>query len=254
MKITFLGTGTSSGVPVLTCNCEVCHSTDIRDKRLRVSILIETQTKNIVVDAGPDFRQQLLQQGISQLDAIVFTHEHKDHTAGLDDVRPFNYLMGKREMPIYAHQRVINQLKQEYYYAFQANAYPGVPILQCIEIENAPFSIGDVNFIPIDLLHHKLQVFGYRIGDFTYITDANFIADIELEKVKGSKVLVLNALQRQPHLSHFNLDQAIEIAQAVQADRTFFTHISHKMGKHIEVNATLPPRIGLAYDGLSFEL
>ncbi len=254
MKITFLGTGTSSGVPVITCKCVVCQSLDYRDKRLRVSILIEKDGTNVVIDTGPDFRQQALRENISHINAVVFTHEHKDHTAGLDDVRPYNYISGFKHIPIYAHQRVLNQLKQEYYYAFQENPYPGVPLLTCHEIKNEPFSIGNIILKPIDVLHHKLQVFGYRMGDFTYITDANYINDDELEKLKGSKVLVLNALQFQKHVSHFNIDEAIEIAKKINPEITYFTHIGHKLGLHRLVQEQLPKNIELAYDGLSFEV
>jgi phosphoribosyl 1,2-cyclic phosphate phosphodiesterase len=256
MKITFLGTGTSSGVPVITCKCDVCRSLDFRDKRLRVSVLIQSNNKNIVIDIGPDFRQQALRENISHLDAAIFTHEHKDHTAGLDDIRPFNYLSGGKYLPIYAHERVLNQLKQEYYYAFQENAYPGVPLLNCFEINDEQFTVvgTEMTLIPVSVMHHNLQVYGFRIGDFTYITDANFITEEELEKVIGSKVLVLNALQKEPHISHFNLDQAVALAKKVDAGKTFFTHISHKLGLHREIEKQLPENIFLAYDGLNFEI
>ncbi|MCA0363903.1 MAG: MBL fold metallo-hydrolase [Bacteroidetes bacterium] len=254
MKITFLGTGTSTGVPVLTCKCDVCRSLDFRDKRLRVSLLIQHQDLNIVIDTGPDFRQQALTADLSHLDAVVFTHEHKDHTAGLDDVRPFNYLQGIKNCPIYAHPRVIHQLKQEYHYAFQSNPYPGVPIIECNEIDDKPFFIKDLEFIPINVMHHKLQVFGFRIQDFTYITDANYISEEEIEKIKGSKILVINALQRQPHLSHFTLQEAIDISAKIGAEHTYFTHISHKLGLHAEVEKELPAQISLAYDGLTISL
>lgn len=254
MKITFLGTGTSTGVPVLTCKCDVCRSLDFRDKRLRVSLLIQHQNVNIVIDTGPDFRQQALTADLTHLDAVVFTHEHKDHTAGLDDVRPFNYLQGIKNCPIYAHPRVIHQLKQEYHYAFQSNPYPGVPIIECNEIDNKPFFIKDLEFIPINVMHHKLQVFGFRIQDFTYITDANYISEEEIEKIKGSKILVINALQRQPHLSHFTLQEAIDISLKIGAEHTYFTHISHKLGLHAEVEKELPAHISLAYDGLTLSL
>lgn len=254
MKVTFLGTGTSSGVPVLTCKCDVCKSLDFRDKRLRVSILIESGKTKVVIDTGPDFRQQILRQNISYLDAVVFTHEHKDHTAGLDDVRPFNYFSGPKHLPIYAHPRVLSQLKQEYYYAFQENAYPGVPLLECHEINNQDFTIGELTFKPIDVLHHKLQVYGFRIADFTYITDANYISQAEINKLKGTKVLVLNALQKNKHISHFNLQEAIEMVELVNPQQAYFTHISHKLGLHSEVSKTLPKNIALAYDGLSIKV
>jgi phosphoribosyl 1,2-cyclic phosphate phosphodiesterase len=254
MKITFLGTGTSTGVPVLTCKCEVCRSLDFRDKRLRVSILIQHNGKNIVIDSGPDFRQQALRENLQSLEALVFTHEHKDHTGGLDDVRPFNYLSGIKNCPIYAHPRVLEQLKMEYFYAFSEKPYPGVPIITCNEIDTEPFEIAGLTFNPIQVLHHKLPVLGFRIGDFTYITDANYISEVELSKVLGSKVLVLNALQREPHISHFNLKEAIELSEKIGAEKTYFTHISHKLGLHRDVEMDLPANISLAYDGLSFSL
>lgn len=254
MKITFLGTGTSTGVPVLTCKCEVCRSLDFRDKRLRVSVLIQHNGKNIIIDSGPDFRQQALRENLQSLEALVFTHEHKDHTGGLDDVRPFNYLSGIKNCPIYAHPRVLNQLKMEYFYAFTKKPYPGVPIITCNEIGTEPFEIAGLTFTPIQVLHHKLPVLGFRIGDFTYITDANYISEEELSKVYGSKVLVLNALQREPHISHFNLNEAIALSEKIGAEKTYFTHISHKLGLHREVEKDLPLNISLAYDGLSFSL
>jgi phosphoribosyl 1,2-cyclic phosphate phosphodiesterase len=241
-------------VPVLTCKCEVCRSLDFRDKRLRVSILIQHDGKNIVIDSGPDFRQQALRENLQSLEALVFTHEHKDHTGGLDDVRPFNYLSGIKNCPIYAHSRVLEQLKMEYFYAFSKKPYPGVPIITCNEINTEPFVIAGLTFNPIQVLHHKLPVLGFRIGDFTYITDANYISEVELSKVFGSKVLVLNALQREPHISHFNLKEAIELSEKIGAEKTYFTHISHKLGLHREVELDLPANVSLAYDGLSFSL
>lgn len=254
MTITFLGTGTSGGIPVLTCGCRVCRSLDFRDKRLRVSVWIEVKGKSFVIDTGPDFRQQALRERIPNIDAVIYTHEHKDHTAGLDDVRPYNYLQGIKHLNIYGHTRVLNQLKCEFAYAFSEYKYPGVPLISCQEIENQSFTIEGVIFTPIEVMHHKLPVFGFRTGDFTYITDVNFISDSELEKAYGTKVLVLGALQREPHISHFTLSQAIEVAQKVGAEMTYFTHISHKMGLHAEVNDELPPNIRLAYDGLKIHL
>jgi len=233
MNVTFLGTGTSGGVPVLTCGCEVCNSLDYRDKRLRVSVWIEVENKSFVIDTGPDFRQQALRERISRIDGIIYTHEHKDHTAGLDDIRPYNYLHGIHHLDIYGHPRVLDQLKREFAYAFEEQKYPGVPLINVHEIEgHQAFKIKDEIFTPIEVFHHRLPVLGFRIQDFTYITDVNSISDQELEKVYGSKVLVLGALQRQKHISHFTLDEAIEVAQKVNADMTYFTHISHKMGLH----------------------
>ncbi|MGR3810201.1 MBL fold metallo-hydrolase [Jiulongibacter sp. NS-SX5] len=253
MKITILGTGTSSGVPVLTCKCPVCTSTNPKDKRLRVSVLIQKEDTNVLIDSGPDLRQQLLSTGIESLDAVVYTHEHKDHTAGMDDIRPFNYLNGKRYMNLYARPQVLDQLKREFHYAFLDEAYPGVPLIKTNIVENKPFEIGGLTFQPIEVLHYKLPVFGYRIDDFVYITDANFISEEEKQKVKGCKVLVLDALQKQDHISHFTLAQAVDLAKEIDADQTYFTHISHKMGLHDEINAELPEKMQLAYDGLTIE-
>ncbi len=254
MQVTFLGTGTSGGIPVLTCGCEICNSLDYRDKRLRVSVWIEVENKSFVIDTGPDFRQQALRERIPNIDGILYTHEHKDHTAGLDDIRPYNYLHGIRHLDLYGHQRVLDQLKREFAYAFEEQKYPGVPLLNLQEINNQPFTIKDVLFTPIEVLHHRLPVLGFRVKDFTYITDVNFISEQELEKVYGTKVLVLGALQRQKHISHFTLDEAIEVAKKVNAEMTYLTHISHKMGLHSDVEKELPPNIRLAYDGLKLRL
>lgn len=251
MKVTFLGTGTSQGIPVIACECEVCSSLDFRDKRLRTSVHIEIDNKSFVIDTGPDFRQQMLREKIKRLDAIIFTHEHKDHTAGMDDVRAFNFLHNK-EIPAYANQSVIEQLKMEYSYVFYDKKYPGVPQISPIEIfKDKPFEIDGVKFIPFEVLHYKLPILGFRINDFTYITDANYIDDKEKEIIKGSKVIVINALQKEKHISHFNLQEAIELAQELGAEQTYFTHISHKMGLHSEVENELPENIKLAHDGLS---
>ena len=249
MKITVLGSGTSQGVPVITCECEVCRSLDFRDKRLRSSIHIEIEELSLVIDTGPDFRQQMLNNQIRQLDAILFTHEHKDHTAGMDDIRSFNFKQ-KEDIPIYAREQVLVQLKQEFAYVFAEKKYPGAPKISENIIINAPFKIQNVNITPIHVMHHKLPVFGFRIRDFTYITDANAIDEKELEKIKGSKILILNALQKKEHLSHFNLKQAITIAQKINAEQTYFSHISHTMGLHNSVARELPKNIYLAYDGL----
>ncbi len=254
MQITFLGTGTSGGIPVLTCGCEVCKSLDFRDKRLRTSIHISINEKSYVIDTGPDFRQQALRENIKKLDAVIFTHEHKDHTAGLDDIRPYNYLNGKKYLKIFGQVRVLDQLKKEFHYAFKEDAYPGVPLLETEIITNEPFQIDETVFTPISVLHYKLPIFGYRVNDFTYITDANFISDIEIEKIKGSEVLVLNALQISKHISHFNLEEAIEMALRIGAKKTYFTHISHKLGLHSQIEKSLPKNIFLAYDGLKISV
>ena len=253
MTITFLGTGTSQGVPVIACNCEVCTSADARDNRLRTSIMIEDKGKVIVVDSGPDFRQQMLRANVQRLDAIVFTHEHKDHIAGLDDIRAFNYRQ-KGPIDVYGDLRVQAALKREFYYIFEEFKYPGIPQLNLHTIGSKQFNIGHINFIPIEVLHYKLPVLGFRINDFTYITDAKTIADEEREKIKGSKVLVINALQKENHISHFTLDEAISFAKEVGAEKTYLTHISHRLGKHQDVNNELPPGIELAYDGLQLEV
>ncbi|GAB3887255.1 MBL fold metallo-hydrolase [Spirosoma agri] len=253
MIITLLGTGTSSGVPLIGCECDVCRSVDFRDKRLRSSIHMAIDGRSFVIDTGPDFRQQMLRLDLKQLDAVLFTHEHKDHTAGLDEVRAFNFRSGQ-DMPIYARLPVLNQLKQEFSYIFAEHKYPGIPRIKAHEIRNEPFAVSGVPVIPINVLHHKLPVFGFRIGDFTYLTDLNYISEDELTKVYGTKVLVLDALQRLPHLSHFTLDQAVELATRIGADQTYFTHISHKLGLHREVEHELPAHIRLGYDGLQIRL
>jgi phosphoribosyl 1,2-cyclic phosphate phosphodiesterase len=249
VTITFLGTGTSQGVPVIACGCEVCTSTDARDNRLRTSILIEAEDKTIVVDSGPDFRYQMLRAGVKHLDAIVFTHEHKDHIAGMDDIRAFNY---KQNSPIdiYADLRVQKALVREFPYVFDGAGYPGIPQVMIHPIDLHPFPIGDTIFTPIEVLHYKLPILGFRIKDFTYITDAKTIPKTEKEKIKGTKTLVINALQKQSHISHFTLDEAIDFANEVGAEKTYLTHISHRLGTHFEVSKELPVNIELAYDGL----
>jgi phosphoribosyl 1,2-cyclic phosphate phosphodiesterase len=253
MRITLLGTGTSSGVPLIGCQCEVCRSLDYRDKRLRVSVHIETQGRSFVIDTGPDFRQQMLREGISHLDAVIFTHQHKDHTAGLDDVRAFNFLQ-RRDMPVYGRTEVLEQLRREFDYVFAEYRYPGIPRLQLHEIVNEPFEIADITFTPIDVLHHRLPVFGFRIGSFAYVTDVNYISKTEQDKLKNLDVLVLGALQLEQHISHFTLQEAIEMVDILHPKMAYFTHISHKMGKHGEVEKTLPSNIRLGYDGLKLRI
>lgn len=253
MKITFLGTGTSQGVPVIACNCEVCKSTDLRDQRLRSSILIETQETSVVIDSGPDFRQQMLRENVQKLDAVVFTHEHKDHVAGLDDIRAFNFKQ-QSAMDIYADLAVQAAIKREFHYIFADFKYPGIPLLNLHTIDKEPFFVGDIKFAPIEVMHCKLPVLGFRIKDFTYLTDAKTVSESEVEKIRGSRVLVINALQREKHISHFTLAEAIEFAQKIGAEKTYFTHISHKLGKHQEVSEELPHGIELAYDGLKLNI
>ncbi|MES2734452.1 MAG: MBL fold metallo-hydrolase [Bacteroidota bacterium] len=249
MVVTFLGTGTSQGVPVIACDCQVCTSLDFRNKRLRVSVHMDIHGKSFIIDSGPDFRQQVLRERIKTLDALLFTHEHKDHTAGMDDVRSYNFRQ-KRDMPIYARHQVIEQLKREYSYVFADVTYPGVPRVQINEIENKPFLIEGIEVLPIEVKHYQLAIFGFRIQDFTYITDANYIAEEELKKIEGSKVVVLNALQNDPHISHFTLTQAIEVLERLRPERAYLTHISHNLGLHKDVEKKLPDFIKLAYDGL----
>ena len=252
MTITFLGTGTSQGVPVIACGCEVCTSADKRDKRLRSSILVEGD-KTVVIDSGPDFRYQMLRANVQHLDALVFTHEHKDHVAGMDDIRAFNY---KQNSPVdvWADERVQAAIKKEFHYIFTEFKYPGIPQVNLKTITNEPFLIGDIKFTPIEVMHYKLPVKGFRINDFTYITDAKTISESEKQLIKGSSILVINALQKQTHISHFTLEEAIAFAQEIGAERTYFTHISHRLGKHEDVSKELPLGIELAYDGLKLEI
>lgn len=254
MEFTFLGTGTSQGVPLIGCQCDVCLSGDSRDKRLRTSLMIDSATTRVVIDSGPDFRQQMLREDVRTLDALVFTHSHKDHLAGMDDVRAFNYLQD-RAMDVYANSQTQEVMKKEFSYVFSGDNYPGIPLIHLHTIEkNHSFSVGDITLQPIEVLHYKLPVLGFRIHQFTYITDANFISEEELEKAKGSDILVLNALRRETHISHFTLEEAIQIAQKVNAKRTYFTHLSHQMGLHEEVEKELPEGIFLAYDGLKIHV
>ena len=249
MQITFLGTGTSQGIPIIACPCNVCQSADSKDKRLRTSALIEINGKTFVIDTGPDFRQQMLRANVKNMDAVVFTHEHKDHTAGFDDIRAFNFV-NKKKMEVYASANVQDAIKKEFAYIFSDFKYPGIPEINLHLLENKPFSIEGIEIIPIEVMHYKLPVFGFRIGDFSYITDANYISDHEKEKIKNSKVLVLNALRREPHISHFTLDQAIELVNELKPEKAYFTHISHQLGLHADVEKELPENILLAYDGL----
>jgi phosphoribosyl 1,2-cyclic phosphate phosphodiesterase len=249
IKATVLGSGTSQGVPLIACNCLVCNSNNEKDKRLRSSIKIEVENKTFVIDSGPDFRQQMLRSKTKQLNALIFTHEHKDHIAGMDDIRAFNYV-NKSAIDVYATDRVEDALKREYAYIFSDEKYPGIPEINLTNIENKPFSVHDVEVIPIQVYHYKLPVLGFRFGDFTYITDANFINDNEKEKIKGSKVLIVNALRREQHISHFTLEEAIALGQELQVPQIYFTHISHQLGLHNEVEKELPPGFHLAYDGL----
>ncbi len=253
MKITFLGTGTSQGVPLIACNCEVCKSIDAKDKRLRSSIMIESVQGNFVIDAGPDFRQQMLRENVKKLDAILFTHEHKDHINGIDDVRAFNFIQDKA-MDIYANKNVNDAIRREFAYIFTNPEYPGIPKINLHLIENNLFEINGLKFIPIEVMHYKLPVLAYRIGDFTYITDANFISEKEKEKIKGSKIIVLNALRRTKHISHYTLEEAVALLNELKPEKAYLTHISHQLGMHEEVEKELPGFIHLAYDGFKLSV
>ena len=249
MKVTFLGTGTSQGVPVIGCTCEVCRSLDYRDKRLRTSVLLEVADQCFVVDTGPDFRQQMLREQVNRIDAVLFTHAHRDHTAGLDDVRAYNF-MHQMDMPVYGTSEVLEQLRREYAYAFTKEYYPGIPRLDLHTIDGKPFSVNGITVMPLLVMHLRLPVLGFRIGNFSYITDANYIPPETLEKLQGTEILVLNALQREQHISHFNLDEALQMVDTIRPQQTYFTHISHKMGLHADVEKELPDHVSLAFDGL----
>jgi phosphoribosyl 1,2-cyclic phosphate phosphodiesterase len=249
IKVTFLGTGTSQGVPIIACNCEVCTSSNPKDKRLRSSVLVETAKTRIIIDSGPDFRQQLLREKVKRLDAVVLTHEHKDHIAGLDEVKAFNFI-NKMRMPVYATERVQAALKREFAYIFSDEKYPGIPEVDLFEIDNDVFTIGDIVLEPVNVMHYKLPVKGFRVNNFAYITDANFIPESEKEKLMNLDVLVLNALRREPHISHFTFKEAIEMVKELKPRKAYFTHISHQLGLHDELSKELPGNIELAVDGL----
>ena len=253
MKITVLGSGTSQGVPVIGCDCHVCQSTDEKDYRRRCSILVENDESTIVIDTGPDFREQMLRANVKKLDAVVFTHEHKDHVAGLDDVRAFNFMNNGKEMEVYATERVQTALKREFEYIFAASKYPGVPKIHLNKIGDESFRAGGFTLQPIDVMHYKLPVKCFRIGDFAYVTDANYISDTEKKKLTGVKCLIINALRREKHISHFNLAEALELIHEISPKQAYLTHISHLMGKHSETEKELPSNVKIAYDGLSFE-
>jgi phosphoribosyl 1,2-cyclic phosphate phosphodiesterase len=250
LKVYFLGTGTSQGIPVIGSQHSVCHSEDLKDKRLRVSIWIHWDEHSYIVDCGPDFRQQMLRSKCLKIDGILYTHEHADHTAGLDDIRPFNFKQGA--LPIFAHERVIKNLQRRFEYVFETeNRYPGAPSVRPIEIKlDEPFAVGDKVAIPINVMHGNLQVFGFRIDDFAYLTDVKTIEESEVAKLKGLKVLVVNALRIEPHHSHFNLDEALAFIAKVQPEKAYLTHISHLFGFHEEIQKKLPANVFVAYDNL----
>jgi phosphoribosyl 1,2-cyclic phosphate phosphodiesterase len=254
LKVYFLGTGTSQGIPIIGSDHEVCKSTNLKDKRLRVSIWMHWENYSFVIDCGPDFRQQMIACDCKKVDAILFTHEHSDHTAGIDDIRPFNFRQG--EIPIFAHGRVIENLKKRFDYVFEtANRYPGAPSVKTIPVvNNFSFLIGDKTAIPIEVMHGDLPIFGYRVDDFAYLTDVKTIAESEIEKLKNLKVLVVNALRDEPHETHFNLQEALDFITLIQPERAYLTHISHLLGFHDEVQKRLPENVFLAYDNLEITL
>lgn len=253
IKLTFLGTGTSTGVPVVACDCKVCTSTDMRDRRLRTSAILEINGQNFVIDCGPDFRYQMIREKVEDITAILFTHGHRDHIAGLDDVRAFNYVLNKT-VDIYATQKVIDSINKEFPYILKEKRFFGAPQLHFHIIENEPFSINGIAFTPIEVMHHKMPVFGFRVNDFTYITDASFISDEEKQKILGSKVLVINALRKSSHISHFSLEEALKVIEEVKPDTAYITHLSHFMGLHEDVQETLPANVFFAYDGLKVSI
>ena len=253
MILTFLGTGTSQGIPIIGCNCSVCQSKDSKDKRLRSSVHIQENDLSLVIDSGPDFRQQMLRENIKQLDAIIYTHDHKDHTAGLDDVRAFNYIQ-KKAMEVYGEANVLETLKREFSYAFAKKRYPGVPKINLNTISNKPFNIKGIRLEPIRGIHLKLPVLGYKIGRLAYITDMNFISDEEKQKLKELDILIINALRIEKHVSHFNLEEALAIIEDCKPKRAYLTHISHALGSYKDVSPQLPENVFLAYDGLKIEL
>ena len=250
MKVTFLGTGTSHGVPLIGCKCKICVSLNPKDKRLRSSVIVDVNKKRLVIDTGPDFRQQMLKEKVDCIDAVIYTHDHRDHVAGLDDIRAFNYIMNK-SIDIYAADIVQKGIREQFGYIFKEKKYPGIPDITFHTIENQPFHINELEVTPILVKHMSLPVFGFRIQNFSYITDANFIAEKEKKKIYGSEVLVLNGLRKEPHPSHFTLSEAVKLAQELNCKNTYITHISHQLGLHEEVNDELPANIQLAHDGLS---
>ncbi|MCB0398234.1 MAG: MBL fold metallo-hydrolase [Winogradskyella sp.] len=253
MKITFLGTGTSQGIPIIGSKHPVCLSDNPKDKRLRVSVLVEWDNYTYVIDCGPDFRQQMLNANVSKIDGIVFTHEHADHTMGLDDIRPFFFKQG--DIDLYAHKRVFKALKKRFDYIFTSEEkYPGVPSVNEHIIKNEPFQLGNLKVVPIDGLHYRLQVFGFRFKDFAYLTDMKTIVDKEIEKLQNLEVLVVNALREEPHISHFNLEEALDFINKVKPKRAYLTHISHYLGFHDEVQQSLPENVFLAYDNLQITI
>ncbi|MEO8719630.1 MAG: MBL fold metallo-hydrolase [Ginsengibacter sp.] len=253
LRITFLGTGTSGGVPMIACNCAICSSTNEKDKRLRSSILVQSEKTSLVVDTTPDFRTQMLRENVKKLDAVMFTHPHKDHIAGLDDIKAFNFFQ-KKPVEVYANKLTEESLRRDYYYIFSEKKYPGIPDITLHTISDQPFEVGDIPVIPILVHHLKMPVLGFRFKNFTYITDANRIEGEEKKKIEGSEILVVNALRKKEHISHFNLQQAVDLVNELKIPVAYFTHISHQMGLHDDINNELPTNIRLAYDGLKLNI
>jgi phosphoribosyl 1,2-cyclic phosphate phosphodiesterase len=253
MKITLLGTGTSQGIPVIACKCDVCQSPDSRDKRLRSAIMIEHRSTRIVVDAGPDFRQQMLQHNVVSLDAVLLTHEHADHIFGLDDIRSFNWLH-RSAMDVYCEERVQDNLKKIFNYVFALDKYPGIPRMNLISVDKKPFKVGEIEIVPIRLFHYHLPVYGFRFGDFAYLTDFSAIDDAEFEKLTGIESLVICALRKEHHISHLNLKSALEIIQKLSPRKAYLTHMSHGIGKHADLLKELPENVEPGYDGLVIEM
>lgn len=253
LKIIFLGTGTSQGIPIIGSKHPVCLSTNSKDKRLRVSVLVAWDHHQYVIDCGPDFRYQMLRAGCDSIDGIIFTHEHADHVLGLDDIRPFYFRQG--DIPIYAHKRVLKSLRKRFDYIFSTkNKYPGAPTVTTNRIKNKPFKLKNLKVVPINGLHDRLQVFGFRFNDFAYLTDMKTVSDKEVKKIEGVKVLVVNALRLDAHRSHFNLEEALQFIKKVNPETAYLTHISHLLGFHEEVEKTLPKNVFLAYDGLEITI
>lgn len=253
IEATFLGTGTSQGVPVIACDCAVCKSTDLKDKRLRSSLLLKINGQNFVIDAGPDFRQQMLREKVFKMRAILLTHEHVDHIFGLDDIRSFNWVQ-KSPVDIYAEARVQEAIKRIFNYVFADHKYPGIPKMKLHMVSGRSFKIDEIKFTPIRCFHHKLPVYGYRVGDLTYITDTNFIPEEEVQKISGTKILIINALRKAEHISHFNLSEALEVIQKIQPEKAYLTHLSHAFGKHEEIQKELPENVFVGYDGLTVKI
>jgi phosphoribosyl 1,2-cyclic phosphate phosphodiesterase len=249
VKLTFLGTGTSQGVPLIGCPCEVCQSTNQKDKRLRSSVLIENNGGTFVIDTGPDFRQQMLRENVKKLDAVIFTHDHTDHLMGLDDVRAYNFF-SKMHMDVYASPRVQESIHRVFPYIFSDNKYPGIPKLELHTIFDEPFKVKETIFTPINVMHYKMPVKAFRIENITYITDANFISSEEIEKIRGSEIIIVNALRKEEHISHFTFDQAVALMEELKPKKAYFTHISHQLGLHDDIKKQLPDWIEPAYDGL----